>query len=86
MHRTPNPGVGGSSPPRPADRVEGKLMVKKVTKYFSEVSLELSKVSWPSREQLYGSVLVVVVLCVIISIFVFGIDTFLNRLITFIFK
>ena len=55
-------------------------MVQKIRTFLSEVNQELSKVSWPTREELYGSVAVVIVLCVILSIFVFGIDVILNRL------
>jgi len=60
-------------------------MIQKMTKYFGEVGQELSKVSWPSREELYGSVLVVVVFCVALSVFIFSIDTLLNRLLEIIF-
>ena len=60
-------------------------MVRKVSKYFSEVNQELSKVSWPTREELYGSTAVVIVLCIIMSIFVFGVDNLLNRLIKAVF-
>ena len=60
-------------------------MIQKVTKYMSEVSQEISKVSWPSREELYGSVAVVVVLCLMLSIFIFGVDHILNRLLEVIF-
>jgi preprotein translocase subunit SecE len=60
-------------------------MFKKISNYLSEVRQELSKVSWPSREELYGSVVVVVVLCLILSIFIYTIDLGLNRLLTFIF-
>ena len=60
-------------------------MIQKVTKYFGEVGQELSKVSWPSREQLYGSVGVVVVICLALSVFVFGIDFVLGKLLDVIF-
>jgi len=60
-------------------------MIQKISKYFSEVHQELSKVSWPSREELYGSTLVVVVLCVILSVFIFGVDFILNHLLKIIF-
>jgi preprotein translocase subunit SecE len=60
-------------------------MFKKISNYFSEVRQELSKVSWPSREELYGSVVVVVVLCLILSIFVYSVDLGLNSLFAFIF-
>ena len=60
-------------------------MFRKIIKYFSEVSQELTKVSWPTREELYGSTAVVLVLCLILSLFVFGTDFLLNRLIDIIF-
>ncbi|HHS12314.1 MAG TPA: preprotein translocase subunit SecE [bacterium] len=60
-------------------------MIKKINKYLDEVNTELSKVSWPGREALYGSVLVVIVLCVILSLFVFGVDFIFNRLLEIIF-
>lgn len=60
-------------------------MFQKISKYLSEVSQELSKVSWPTREELYGSTAVVLVLCLILSMFIFGVDTLLNRLLDLIF-
>ena len=60
-------------------------MFKKISNYFGEVRQELSKVSWPSREELYGSVVVVVVLCLILSVFVYSVDLGLNSLFSFIF-
>lgn len=60
-------------------------MFHKISKYFSEVSQELSKVSWPSREELYGSTVVVIVLCLVISVFIFGVDFILNHMIGVIF-
>ena len=60
-------------------------MFQKISKYFGEVSQELSKVSWPTREQLYGSTVVVLVLCILLSVFVFGVDFILNRLLEFVF-
>ena len=60
-------------------------MFQKISKYLGEVSQELSKVSWPTREELYGSTAVVLVLCLVLSMFIFGVDTLLNRLLGLIF-
>ena len=60
-------------------------MLKKLTNYVGEVNQEISKVSWPSRQELYGSTLVVIVLCSILSVFVFGIDVILNKLLNLLF-
>ncbi len=60
-------------------------MIRKISKYFGEVSQELSKVSWPSREELYGSVVVVIVLCISLSVFIFSVDYLLNQLLDVLF-
>lgn len=59
-------------------------MFQKIAKYFHEVGQELSKVSWPSREQVYGAT-VVVILCLTLSMFIFGIDLVLGRLLEILF-
>jgi preprotein translocase subunit SecE len=60
-------------------------MFEKIGKYISEVRAEMGKVSWPGREEIYGSVLVVLVLCLALSFFVFGTDFLLNRLLDVVF-
>jgi preprotein translocase subunit SecE len=60
-------------------------MIQKISKYIGEVNQEISKVSWPSREELYGSVFVVIVLCIVLSVYIFGIDFILNRLLKIVF-
>jgi preprotein translocase subunit SecE len=60
-------------------------MFQKIGKYFHEVGQELSKVSWPSREQVYGATVVVVVLCLALSVFILGIDLVLGRLLEILF-
>jgi preprotein translocase subunit SecE len=61
-------------------------MLQKVTTYFSEVGQELSKVSWPTREELFGSTAVVIVLCLILAVFVFGVDWILNNVLRVMFQ
>jgi preprotein translocase subunit SecE len=60
-------------------------MLQKVTTYFNEVGQELSKVSWPTREELFGSTAVVIVLCLILAVFIFGVDWILSNLMRAIF-
>ena len=60
-------------------------MFQKITKYFNEVGQEISKVSWPGREELYGSTAVVIVVCLIMAIFVFGVDKILSYLLILLF-
>ena len=63
---------------------KGKGM-NKISQYLSDVRQEVSKVSWPTREELYGSTTVVLVFCLILSLFVFGVDFLLNRLLEILF-
>jgi preprotein translocase subunit SecE len=48
--------------------------VEALRRYFRESRIELRKVTWPSREQTVNLTLVVVVVCVVIALFLGGID------------
>ena len=54
--------------------VEKKSLKDKATNFLSEVSKEIKKVTWPSREQLIDATIVTLVLVVVTSIFIFGVD------------
>jgi preprotein translocase subunit SecE len=60
--------------------------MNKLTQYVNDVQQELSKVSWPRREELVSTTGVVLFVCVVFSIFVFGIDVVLSRLLKLIFR
>ncbi len=46
-------------------------MIKKVQQFGSDVKYEMSKVSWPSWDDLKGSTYVVLVLSLILTVFLF---------------
>ena len=54
--------------------------MNKVKKFFSEVSFEMKKVSWPTWIELKGSTFVVIYFSIIISVFLFFIDRVLATL------
>ncbi|MBC8203913.1 preprotein translocase subunit SecE [bacterium] len=56
-------------------------MIKKAVTYIKDVRMEMSKVSWPSRQELLGSTKVVLILSGLLSVFMFGVDTVFNNLI-----
>lgn len=60
--------------------------MNKITQYVNDVQQEISKVSWPRREELVSTTGVVLFACVLFSIFVFGIDVVLSRLLKLIFR
>ena len=55
-------------------------MIKKVFTYFSDVKVEMSKVSWPTRAELIESTRMVLVMSLILSILVFLTDRVLSLL------
>jgi len=60
--------------------------MNKISQYVNDVQQEIAKVSWPRREELVSTTGVVLFVCVLFSIFVFGIDVLLSRLLKLIFR
>ncbi|MFL3006520.1 MAG: preprotein translocase subunit SecE [Candidatus Neomarinimicrobiota bacterium] len=55
-------------------------MVKKIQNFLSDVRLEMSKVSWPTWEELKSSTYVVLTLSFILIVFLFVIDFILAKI------
>lgn len=60
-------------------------MIEKIKTFASEVSREMKKVSWPTKEQLKESTMVTLVATVIFTVFVYVIDLVMEGGMTFIF-
>ena len=59
----------------------------KIRAYFAETTNELlTKVSWPTWNELQGSAIVVMVASLIISLIVFSMDTIFNKVMEFIYQ
>ena len=54
-------------------------MIKKVQGFFSEVSAEMQKVTWSTREELMGSTAVVLMTMLILSVFIGVADFFMSH-------
>jgi preprotein translocase subunit SecE len=52
-------------------------MFKKIAKFLDDVQVELSKVSWPTRHELINSTMIVAVVSLLFTIFIFGVDNLL---------
>ncbi len=59
-------------------------MIKKIVTYFKDVRLEMSKVSWPSKDELIESTMIVMVVSGVLALFLFVVDSVLNRIVKFI--
>jgi preprotein translocase subunit SecE len=60
-------------------------MFEKINKFFQEVKQEMSKVSWPTRHELKGTTIIVIVLTVILSVFIWLSDKVLEGLLNVIY-
>jgi preprotein translocase subunit SecE len=61
-------------------------MLTKVTNFFREVTVELKKVSWPTRNELFGSTLVVIVSIAIMAAFIGVCDFIFSKAIHLIIR
>jgi preprotein translocase subunit SecE len=63
-------------------------MFKGISEYFKSIRVEMSKVSWMTRDQAVNSTFIVVVFAFIVAIFLFvldiGLSEFVNILYNFI--
>ncbi len=55
-------------------------VMKNVTQFFNEVSIELSKIVWPSTDELVGSIIVVLILVAAFSLYLGVVDFVFYRL------
>ena len=60
-------------------------MFKKAANYLRDVQTEMSKVSWPTRDELRESTVIVIILSIILAIYVFGVDTALSNVLKMVF-
>jgi len=64
---------------------ERKQMFSKIKQFFVDVNKEMRKVSWPTRDQLRESTMVVIVTCLVITVIVFIIDQGMTAAMNLIF-
>lgn len=56
----------------------------KIATFLKDIKLEMGKVSWPTRDELIGSTVIVLVSLAILSLFVGVCDTVLSTIINII--
>lgn len=50
-------------------------MKEKIIAFFTDVVKEMSKVTWPKKDDLRDSTMIVLVVCLLIAAFVYVVDT-----------
>ncbi len=54
-------------------------MKEKIIGFFTDVTKEMKKVTWPRREELQESTLIVLIVCGVIALFVYGVDILVSN-------
>jgi preprotein translocase subunit SecE len=60
-------------------------MKEKIINFFDDVYKEMGKVTWPTQAELRESTVVVLVVCLLISAFVYLVDTIVSKALQGIF-
>lgn len=63
-----------------------KALIEKIRSFARDVKTEMTKVSWPSREDLKDSTLVVIVVMLLFSAFAFTVDRILSAAVKLLFS
>jgi len=61
-------------------------LIQRIKEFVKDVRVEATKVSWPTRNELRDSTIVVIVTVVIIAVFVGLVDQVLSRGVEFLFR
>jgi len=55
-------------------------MFKKVVKFYNEIKAEMTKVTWPKRNELLGSTVIVIVISALLGIFIGIVDLGISKI------
>ncbi len=60
-------------------------MIKKIQQFIEDVRNEMSKVSWPTHQELVNSTMIVVVVSILFTIFIFLSDIVISKVVEFLY-
>ncbi|MBW6511685.1 MAG: preprotein translocase subunit SecE [Desulfuromonadaceae bacterium] len=60
------------------------IVTDKTTDFLTNVKGELKKVTWPTRNDTYGSTLVVIALVMAVAVFLWLVDSALSRIVRYL--
>ena len=65
--------------------MKSKNIIKQITNFFSEVKVEMQKVSWTTKEELTGSTVMVIITVLILALVIGIWDFILSKLQTIVY-
>ncbi|BDQ04356.1 MAG: preprotein translocase subunit SecE [Ignavibacterium sp.] len=60
-------------------------MKEKIITFFQDVVKEMKKVTWPTKDELFESTKIVIVVCLVLAAFTYVIDMLINQVLKGIF-
>ena len=72
--------------PLPADKTRGESFFERTVEFLRDVRGELRRVAWPTRSETLNSAMVVLVAVVVLTAFIFGLDTAFSKFVLYLFK
>ncbi|RMG66833.1 MAG: preprotein translocase subunit SecE [Calditrichaeota bacterium] len=61
-------------------------MIKKAREFLHGVMVEMKKVTWPDRDQLINSTIVVFVVSALFTIYIFLVDSIVSRIVKIFYQ
>jgi len=61
-------------------------MFERITNYFRGVKAEVAKVSWPTRNEIISLTMLILLLVVIVTLYIWGVDGILGTLLKILIR
>jgi preprotein translocase SecE subunit len=61
-------------------------MINRFKEFLREVRAEFYKVTWPKRNEVYGTTVVVIVTCFVFGFFLWAVDIVMGRVVTWLYS
>ncbi|OQX88373.1 MAG: preprotein translocase subunit SecE [Candidatus Omnitrophica bacterium 4484_70.2] len=60
--------------------------IKKFPQFLKEVKMELKKVNWSSKEELFAATIMVIIVTTILTLYIFGVDSVFTKLMEYFLR
>jgi len=60
--------------------------IKRFPQFLREVKMELKKVNWSSKEELFAATIVVITVTFLLTLYIFGVDSVFTKLIEYFLR
>lgn len=68
-----------------SSEIREEQMLQKIANFIKDVKSEMAKVSWPTKDQLKGQTIIVIVVSLFFAVFIFAVDHLLGKILGLIY-